>query len=158
MRIVRSAVYGLLLMLGVLTTASALPTVTVTAPISSATIGTTNYAQLVFARSGDANTSALTVNYALGGSAVKWTDYRRWEGDMPVSVTIPAGAASTTMTIVAVGNVTGANPLNATFTLSPDAAYTVGSPSAATLSFVTNLPAGGGGTTTTNGGGTTTTN
>jgi len=42
------------------------------------------------------------VNYNLTGSAVKWNDYRRPQGDMPVSITIPVGATSATLTIVAV--------------------------------------------------------
>src|SRR5439155_4047709 len=51
----------------------------------------------------------------------------------PDSVTIPAGSASTTMTINAVANTTGADPETVVLTLSPDAAYLVGSPNSATM-------------------------
>ena len=60
----------------------------------TATIGLTDPATFTFTRDGS-TASSLAVNFSLGGSAVKWTDYRRLpEGDMPVSITIPAGATS----------------------------------------------------------------
>ena len=117
-------------------TPTGLPTVTVTANDAPAVIGTTDYAVLTFARTGT-TTAALTVNYTLTGTAVKWNDYCRIQGDMPVSVTIPAGAASTTMTIMARANSTGANPATAIFTLSANTVYTLGSPSPATITLLT---------------------
>ncbi|MBI3876204.1 MAG: glycoside hydrolase family 9 protein [Verrucomicrobia bacterium] len=112
------------------------PTVTVVASDATATIGTSDTGTFTFTRTGSTN-AALTVNYSLGGTAVKWIDYRRVEGDMPVSVMIPAGASSYTMTIVAVTNTTGANPETVVLTLSPDPSYTVGSPSGATMNILT---------------------
>ena len=112
-------------------------TVSVTASDPTAVIGTSDTGTFTFTRTG--NTSApLTVNYSLGGSAVKWSDYRRPEGDMPTSVTIPAGASSYTMTIVAVANVTQANPPTVSLTLLPDAAYTAGLPGNATITLGSN--------------------
>src|SRR5580765_5832504 len=100
--------------------------VSVVASDPTATIGTTDPGAFTFTRDGS-TTASLAVNFSLGGSAAKWTDYRRLpEGDMPVSITIPAGAASATMTIYAMDNVTLANPETVSLTLSPDAAYTVG--------------------------------
>ena len=130
---------------------STTPTVTVAATDTSATIGTSDNAMLTFSRTG-ATSAALTVNYVLGGIAVKWNDYRTANGDMPVAITIPAGAGSATMTIVAVNNETGADPATATFTLAADPAYTVGSASSATVTLLgsgsTTPPPDGGGTTT----------
>jgi len=120
--------------------ARAQATVTLTATDGTAAIGPSDTGLLTFTRSGS-TASALTVNYALGGSAVKWTDYRRAEGDMPVSVTIPAGSASTTMTIVAVANITDADPETASFTLSEDAAYTIGAANNATIAIAAAGPA-----------------
>jgi hypothetical protein len=116
-----------------------LPIITVTATDPNAVIGSTDYAVLTFARTG-ATTNALTVNYALGGTAIKWNDYCRIQGDMPVAVTIPAGAASTTMTLIARANTTNANPETATFTLSPNSAYTLGTPATATITLLATAP------------------
>src|ERR1051325_1643366 len=79
-------------------------TVSVVASIPTAVLGTTNYGAFTFTRTGSTS-SALTVNYALGGTAVKWNDYYRpTQGDMPVSIVIPAGAAAYTMSIAARDN------------------------------------------------------
>jgi hypothetical protein len=115
------------------------PTVTVVVSDATATIGTSDNAAFTFTRTGSTS-NALTVNYTLGGTAVKWNDYRTPAGDMPVSITIPAGAASYTMTIVGVTNETGANPQTVVLALSPDTAYTVGSPNSATITIVSNAP------------------
>ena len=98
-------------------------TVSVKASDPTAVIGTSDTAAFTFTRTG--NTSApLAVNFLLGGSAVKWIDYRRPEGDMPTSVTIPAGASSYTMTIMAVANVTPAKSRTVSVKLMPDSTYT----------------------------------
>src|SRR5205814_843794 len=112
-----------------------LPTVTVTATDATASSAGPDPGSFTLSRTGDPG-AAMTVNYTLGGSAVRWYDYRRPEGDMPVSGTIPAGSASTTMTINAVANTTGADPETVVLTLSPDAAYLVGSPSSATITIL----------------------
>ena len=115
---------------------STLPSVTVVATIPTAPLDGSSTALLTFSCSGTA-TGALTVNYSLSGTAAKWTDYYRLpEGDMPVSVTIPAGAASTTLAVTAKGNSTGANPETAIFTLLPDPSYSVGTTDTATLTIV----------------------
>jgi hypothetical protein len=111
-------------------------TVSITAPVSTAVIGSANPGVFTFTRTGNTS-SPLTVNFSLGGPAVKWNDYYRVpEGDMPVAVTIPAGAASCTMNVVARDNQTGSNPQFVTITLSPDPSYQVGSPGSATLTIV----------------------
>jgi hypothetical protein len=114
-------------------------TVTVTATDATAVIGSNDTAALTFTRTGGSTSAALTVKYALSGTAVKWLDYRRPEGDMPVEVTIPAGATSATMTIAGIANVTNANPETAIVTLANDSAYTVGNEKSATITIA---PAG----------------
>jgi subtilisin family serine protease len=110
------------------------PTVTVTASDPVATIGTSDTGTFTFSRDGDTS-APLTISYQLGGSAVSWDDYRRPQGDMPVTVTIPAGAASTAMIIEAIGNETGANPETVVLTLSNNPAYVVGSSSIGTITI-----------------------
>jgi hypothetical protein len=98
-------------------------TVRVKASDPTAVMGTSDTAAFTFTRTGDTS-APLTVNFSLGGSAEKWIDYRRPEGDMPTSVTIPAGASSYTMTIVAMANVTQAKSRTVSVKLLPDGAYT----------------------------------
>src|SRR5205823_6244273 len=62
------------------------PTVTVVATDAIATEGDSDPATFTFTRSGNTD-SELTVNYDLSGTAAKWDDYRRAEGDMPTSMT-----------------------------------------------------------------------
>ncbi|MCH8541891.1 MAG: glycoside hydrolase family 9 protein, partial [Opitutales bacterium] len=95
----------------------------VVATDSSATIGQMDDpATFTFTRTGETS-EALTVHFRLGGSAVKWIDYRRPEGDMPESMIIPAGEASVVMAIVARKNSTGANPLTLEVTVKGNASY-----------------------------------
>jgi hypothetical protein len=128
-------------MITITSTAPALPSVSVAATVADATLDGTVTGLLTFSRTGS-TTGALTVNYALGGTAAKWTDYYRLpQGDMPVSVAIPAGAASTTLAITARANSTGANPETVTFTLSPDPSYAVGPANAAMITIIASTAA-----------------
>ena len=115
------------------------PTLTVTASSPVAVIGTSNDGAFTFSLSASA-TSDLVVNYQLGGTAVPWDDYRCPQGDMPTSITIPAGTNSYTMLIEAIGNETGANPETVILTLSSSSSYTVGSPNSATITIYPNTP------------------
>jgi len=118
-------------------------TVTVAATVPTTAIGGSSAALLTFTRTGN-TAGALTVNFALGGTAVKWMDYYRLpQGDMPTSVTIPAGASSCTLPITAKGNITGASPETAVFSLMADPAYLVGAAGTASISIVAagSLPA-----------------
>src|SRR5205814_1040827 len=92
-------------------------TVSVVASIPYAVLNGANGA-FTFTRTGSTS-SPLNVNYNLGGTAVKWNDYyRAGVGDMPVSITIPAGSTSYTMNIVGRNNQTHANPETVILTLS----------------------------------------
>jgi hypothetical protein len=125
------------------TASSGSTTVSVAATVPYAVLNGANGA-FAFTRTGSTS-SPLNVNYSLGGTAVKWNDYyRAGVGDMPTSITIPAGSASYTMNIAARDNQTRANPETVIITLSSDPAYQVGSPSSATMNIVSNAPSGGG--------------
>jgi hypothetical protein len=118
-------------------TTSTLPGVSVAATTPTAVLGTTKYGAFTFTRTGS-TANALTVNYSLGGTAVKWNDYYRYGvGDMPVSITIPAGATTYTMYIVARDNQTHANPETVIINLSANSSYQVGSPASATMTITT---------------------
>jgi hypothetical protein len=108
--------------------------VTVVATDNVARIGTDDYAVFTFTRTGDTS-APLVVKFSLGGSAAKWTDYRRPEGDMPVEMTIPAGAASVTMSIRAMANSTNANPATVVVTVTPGSNYNAGNPASATATI-----------------------
>jgi hypothetical protein len=112
-----------------------LPTVTVAATDAIATIANaTDTAVYTFTRAGSTK-DAITVNYKLSGTAAKWTDYRRPEGDMPESIVIPAGAASATLTIRAHANTTNANPATVVLTLQDGSGYNVGTTYNATITL-----------------------
>jgi hypothetical protein len=102
-----------------------LPNVAVIATDHTASVGTGDTGMFTFTRSGSTN-DPLLINFQLTGTAVKFIDYRTPQGDMPSSVTIPAGAYSTSLTIVAVANSTLANPETIMLTLASNATYNVG--------------------------------
>ncbi len=119
---------------------SALPSVAVAATVPYAPLDGSSTGVLTFSRTGP-DTNDLTVNYVLSGTGVKWDDYYRLpEGDMPVAVTIPAGAASATLAITAKANTTRANPETAVFTLSADPSYSVGTSGTATITIAAAAP------------------
>ncbi|MDB5037440.1 MAG: hypothetical protein JWQ35_968 [Bacteriovoracaceae bacterium] len=65
--------------------------------------------------------SDLPVSYAFSGTATTWDDYRTPQGNMPNSMTIPAGSASVTMSIIAPQQ---SGPKYLTLTLNPVTNYT----------------------------------
>jgi hypothetical protein len=120
--------------------APVLPSVSVVATVPSAAVDGSSTGLLTFSSSVPA-TNDLVVNFALSGTAVKWTDYYRLpEGDMPVSVTIPAGSTSTTLAITAKGNSTGANPETAVFTLASSPSYLIGAANSASITVTAAAP------------------
>jgi len=128
---------------------SATPTLTVAATNATASIDGNQVGLLTFSRTGSTAT-AQTINFSLTGTAAKWTDYYRLpQGDMPTSVTIPAGSTTTTLSVTARANSTNANPETAVFTLAAanDGSYVLGSASSATLTIVATAAASTGSTT-----------
>lgn len=112
------------------------PVVSVSAADPLAVFASTNYGSFLFTRVGDTSNPVL-VNFGLGGTAVNWRDYRTTTDDpVPPFITIPAGAVSNVLTIVALTNSTGFNPETIVLTLSGGTAYSVASPASATITLV----------------------
>jgi len=110
-----------------------LPTITVAVSDANASrVGPDNGA-FTITRTGS-TASALTVNHSLGGAAVNGTDYNT----VSTSVTIPAGAASATLTIVPKPATSYVGSKTVTLTLATNADYNVGSPNDATFTMAGN--------------------
>ena len=122
------------------------PSVSVVATDAAAVEGETDQATFRFTRTGDTS-AALTIAFNLTGTATKWNDYRRPNiGDMPVEITIPAGAATVDMTVRAWADTETEGTETCILTLTAGAGYTVGSPASATITMT---DVGGGGPDTT---------
>ena len=110
---------------------SGLPTVTVAATDPTATEAGVTTGTVVVSRTGS-TAAALTVNYTVSGAATPGSDYTALTG----SVTIPAAAASATITVTPI-NDTAVEPNEMVMvSLRPDGAYVVGAPGSATVTIV----------------------
>ena len=78
--------------------------------------------------------SPLTVNYSIGGTAGNGVDY----GTLTGSVTIPANATTAPITITPIDDTVPECSETVILTLTANAAYTVGSPSSATVTITDN--------------------
>jgi hypothetical protein len=78
--------------------------------------------------------AALTVDYSLGGTAVNGADY----ATLGASATIPAGAASITITVVPKSSASYVGPKTAVLTLTANPAYAEGSASSGTVTIADN--------------------
>jgi len=109
--------------------------VTVAATDDTATIGPVDTGTYTFTRTG--NTAApLTINFRYSGTAAKWDDYYRADvGDMPETLTFPAGASTLPLTFTARANTRNANPQFVILTLSAGPGYNIGSPNNATVTI-----------------------
>ena len=109
-----------------------LPIVSVTASDASASeSGDTG--TFTIARTGD-TTPALVVPYTITGTATNETDYER----LPGSVTIPAGSSSALVVVTPVDDGLIEASETVTLTISPNGAYTTGSPNTATITIADN--------------------
>ena len=115
-------------------TDSDLPTVAVAANPTTLTEGGSG-AVLTFTRTGITRLGALTVSYALSGTAVNGSDYTALSG----SITIPQDQATATTTVAAILDNVSEAPETLIVTLSTNAAYTLGSPSTVTLTQLDNV-------------------
>src|SRR5205809_97369 len=106
------------------------PTVSVAATDPEASEPGADPGTFTLSRSGSM-ASALTVRYSLSGSAANGIDYQ----SLPTSVTIPAGAASATVTVTPIDDSQVEGDETVVLTLSQDAAYNVGSPNSATVTI-----------------------
>ena len=110
------------------------PVISLSAPKPVASLADDSRGVFRFQRTGKLD-DPLVVRFTLGGSAGKWSDYRRPEGDMPVEMTIPTGSDSVDMAIVPVAAGLGTATREVRVVLKPDPKYNVGSPREATVTL-----------------------
>jgi subtilase family serine protease len=110
---------------------SALPVVTVIATDATATEAGPTAGAVTFSRTGSTD-AELVVSFTARGTATPGVDYV----PLPTTATIPAGAASTTLAVEALDDSLIEKDETVDVTLSPDSAYTVGTPSAANVTIV----------------------
>jgi hypothetical protein len=84
----------------------------------------------------DGNLAApLSVTLQTGGTATAWNDYRRLQGDMPDTYTIPAGQSSIAVTVYAPSNAGMTSSQTATLTLPGCSSYNVCAPGLVNLTI-----------------------
>jgi hypothetical protein len=110
---------------------SATPEVNVQATISAGIEGQTPYPRLVFTRS-SSTAVALAVKYTVSGSATPGVDYSALSG----TFTIPAGSSEAALNLRTIANPAIEAIETVTLTLLPDAAYTLGTATQATVSIL----------------------
>lgn len=110
-----------------------LPVVTLTANDSSASEITGNEGQFTLTRTGPTG-SALTVSLTSSGTATSGTDYTALGG----TATIPSGASSVTLNVSPVDDTTNEGTEMVRLSISTNAAYTLGTPSSATVNIEDN--------------------
>ena len=113
--------------------APTLPTVTIAATDATAAEANRETGTFTVSRTG-ATTAALTVTYALSGTATNSTDFDNLSG----SVTIPIGAASATIVVRPVDDTSVDANETAIVTLSANAAYQLGTTTAGTVTITDN--------------------
>ncbi len=121
---------------------TALPTVTIAATNANAAEPSTT-GTFTVTRTG-ATTAALAVNFATTGTATSGTDYT----SIGTSVSIPIGQPSATITVTPIDDALAESTETVIVTLSANAAYTLGSPSTATVNIADNDSGGSGSTVT----------
>lgn len=110
-----------------------LPTVTITAPDASATEGADN-GTFRIKRTGGCTDNALTVFYSVSGTATNGSDYKRLRG----SAMIQATRTMVNVVVKPIDDTIAESDETVVLTLSPNAAYTIGSPSTATVTIHSN--------------------
>jgi hypothetical protein len=113
---------------------ASLPVVSMTVPDGSASeVPSTDTGKVRIARTG-ATTADLTVLYSVGGTATNGTDYQRLRG----RAVIRAGTPSVNIQIRAIDDTIPEPDETVILTLSPNAAYTIGSPNTGTVTIHSN--------------------
>src|SRR5207253_364785 len=107
---------------------------TVTAPDPNAAEQGQDTGTFSIARTG-LTTSPLTVNCTIGGTATSSADYTIAPS---CPVTIPAGAASVTVTVTPIDDMAVEGDETVTLTLAPGAGYTLGAATGATIIIADN--------------------
>jgi hypothetical protein len=111
-------------------------TITVAATDNAATETAGNTGLWTFTRTGtyQGTAPALTINYAISGTATNTSDY----GTLSGTVSFAAGATTATVTLTPVDDSAVESTETAILTISANANYTVGSPSAGTVNITDN--------------------
>lgn len=110
-----------------------LSTVSVRASVPSTDTAGAAPGELTFSRTG-ATGNSVTVSYAVSGTAVAGVDYQ----PLPGTVTIPAGATSTTVKLTPIAGAQNNNNKTATITLTPKSDYGVGTADNASVTIYFN--------------------
>jgi YD repeat-containing protein len=124
---------------GAITTSSgvsitvSLPVVSVASTDADASEPGSNTGVFTVSRTGGTSMQ-LTVNFSVSGTAVAGTDYT----SVGTAVTIPIGAASRTIVITPIDDTAIEGNETATLTVSSNAAYTLGTPTSATVTIADN--------------------
>ena len=105
-------------------------TVTINATDNTATEAGATTGTFTVSRTGSTS-SALTVYYAVSGTAASGSDYSALSG----SVTIPAGSSTATITVIPINDTSVESDETVIVTLSTNASYTVGTPNSATVTI-----------------------
>jgi hypothetical protein len=105
-------------------------TVTINATDNTATEAGTTTGTFTVSRTGSTS-GALTVYYSVSGTATPGSDYNSLSG----SVTIASGSSTGTITVTPINDTAVESNETVIVTLSSNAAYTVGSPSSATVTI-----------------------
>jgi hypothetical protein len=100
---------------------------------SASEVPSTDTGTVRITRAGSTST-VLTVFYTIGGTATNGSDYKR----LPGRATIRAGASSSNIIIRPIDDTIPEPDETVILTLSPDANYTVGSPSTGTVTIHSN--------------------
>jgi hypothetical protein len=110
-----------------------LPVVAITASDATAAEAGVDAGQYTISRTGP-TTSSLSVTLARSGTATTGTDYAAIA--TPLSVVIPANASVATVNVTPVNDSTNEGTETVILTVSANAGYTIGTPSAATVSIL----------------------
>jgi hypothetical protein len=108
------------------------PKVSITAPQPSAAEGGAS-GQFLASRIGNLDT-AITVNLAITGTATNGTDYTT----IPATVAMPIGAASVPITVAPIDDTLVEGNETVVMTITSGSGYTIGSPTAATVTIADN--------------------
>ena len=114
------------------------PTITVAATDATATEGV-DTGTFTFTRAGGNLTAALTVNVTVSGTATNNTDYTLGGIQFGTQVVFAASATTAVVTLTAIQDVPLDNSETSTITIA-SGAYTIGNPSAATVTIVDTAP------------------
>jgi hypothetical protein len=108
-----------------------LPTVSIVATDAIATEAGPTTGTFTVSRTGS-TAAALTVKYGVTGTSTGGTDRNALSG----SLTIPAGSSSAAITITPINDTLVEGDETVVVTLSANAAYSIGSPSSATITII----------------------